>query len=70
MQTLPTQLTAEQQAKLKKAQELLGDVQVELCLADEKLPKEERTDNWRQLFSIRGDLARECWRLNGFKNIL
>ena len=70
MLTLPTQLTTEQQAKLKKAEDLIGEVQVELLHADDKLPKEQRTENWRGLYSVRCDLARICFHLNGNKNIL
>jgi len=63
-------LTEEQQTKLKKAEDLLGDVQVELAQADAKLPKDQRTENWRQLYHIRVELGQEVYRLNGGKNIL
>lgn len=68
-ETTEGRLTPEQRIKLKKAEELIADVQVELLLSDEKLPVEERTDNWRKLYSIRVDLGHECFRLNGSRNL-
>lgn len=70
MQTFASQLSLDQQQKLKKALDLLGDVQVELAKADYKWPKDQRTDNWSKLYVIRCDLGQEVFRLNGNRNIL
>lgn len=69
MQTWKSQLTKSQKQKLKRAEDLLGKVQVELALADEKLSKAQRTENWRTLYSIRCELGREVWCLNGGRNL-
>lgn len=49
-------LTEEQRLALSHASSILCDVQIQLLRADEALPKEQRNDFWRELFSIRSDL--------------
>lgn len=69
MHHFPSKLSKSQQKKLKQAQILLGDVQVEMLQADDKLPKELKTDNWRRLYRIRCELGEEIFRLNGNTNL-
>lgn len=52
-------LSADHYAKLRKADDLLGQVQVELCKADRAAKDEDNT--WRKLYAIRCALAREIY---------
>lgn len=56
-------LTDDQARRLSIVEDLLGSVQCELCLDDDKLPPKLRTDNWRRLYGIRIELGREIDRL-------
>ena len=50
-------LTEEQYQVLSRAAGLLADVQIELLKADEKLPRENRTEGWRMLYRLRCELG-------------
>jgi hypothetical protein len=56
-------LTPEQKKKLDEAERLLAEVQIEMLNEDEKLPKWERTGNWRSLYSVRTKLGYAVWQL-------
>ena len=42
-------LTPAQSTALRAANDLISGVQVELLVASEKLPKDERPEDWREL---------------------
>jgi len=50
-------LTREQDKALREASDLISRVQVELLVAEEKLPKDERSEGWRELYRLRIELA-------------
>jgi hypothetical protein len=47
----------EQRDDLYRALDLIGRVQVALCLREDKIPQEERDERWRQLYKLRIDLS-------------
>lgn len=51
-------LTPEQYMKLKIAEDLIGDVQVELAKEDDRRPRDQRTEEWRELYRVRCDFGR------------
>lgn len=63
-------VTDEQLEKLKQAQGLIADVQIELLKKDEALPKEQRLDDWQPLFQIRSRLNEEIYRLKQISKLL
>ena len=50
-------LTPAQSTALRAANDLISGVQVELLVASEKLPKDERPEDWRELYRLRIELA-------------
>lgn len=52
-----TLLSDDQYKRLKLAQDLIADVQIEILKADEKLPKDDRTGEWIHLYRIRQPLV-------------
>jgi hypothetical protein len=46
-------LTELEIAKLNQALDLLGEVQVAFLRREEKKPKDERNERWRELYSMR-----------------
>jgi hypothetical protein len=56
-------VTKEQLEKLKQAQRLIAEVQIEMLQKEDKLPVDERSEEWQRLFGIRAQLGREVYRL-------
>lgn len=56
-------ITEEQKKKLDEAERLLGEVQIEMLEADEKLPLAEREEWWRNLYNVRVKFGQAVWTL-------
>jgi len=55
--------TDERIAKLRQAAGLIFEVQYEMLTEDEKLPRDQRTEFWRNLYRLRIEIANECGRM-------
>jgi len=55
--------TDERIAKLRQAAGLIFEVQYEMLTEDEKLPRDQRTEFWRNLYRLRIEIANECSRM-------